>query len=149
MDGYYNNMKKFIYILLWLIGGFGMFGLHRFYLGFKVSGFIWLFSLGGMLIGAIYDIFNIDKLIAESEGNEYKPKEKKAKKQKVSKSKNEINIPKQKVKNGIIVKYRIKTIGTDQSEIVPAGTESEARRIIKAKYPTMDVHIISTMYSYA
>ncbi len=61
---------------------------------------------------------------------------------------NNKNIVKPKVKNGIIVKYRIKTIGTDQSEIVQAGTESEARRIIDAKYPTMDVHIISTMYNY-
>lgn len=141
-------MKKFIYILLWLIGGFGMFGLHRFYLGYKTTGFIWLFSLGGLMIGAIYDILNIDKLIEQSEGNEYKPKEKKPKKQNVSKSENISNTPKQKVKNGMIVKYRIKTIGTDQSEIVPAGTESEARRIIKAKYPTMDVHIISVMYNY-
>jgi|GEM_PF-6660570 len=61
---------------------------------------------------------------------------------------NNQNSTKPKVKNGMIVKYRIKTIGTDQSEIVPAGTESEARRIIKAKYPTMDVHIISAMYNY-
>ena len=141
-------MTKFIYILLWLTGGFGMFGLHRFYLGYKTTGFIWLFSLGGLMIGAIYDILNIDKLIEQSEGNEYKPKEKKPKKQNVSKSENISNTPKQKVKNGMIVKYRIKTIGTDQSEIVPAGTESEARRIIKAKYPTMDVHIISVMYNY-
>ncbi len=141
-------MKKFIFIVLWLIGGFGMFGLHRFYLGFKVSGFIWLFSFGGLMIGAIYDIFNIDKLIAQSEGNEYKPKEKKPKKQNVSKSKNISNTPKQKVKNGMVVKYRIRTIGTDQSEIVQTNSEAEARRIIKAKYPTMDIHIISAMYNY-
>ena len=125
-----------------------MFGLHRFYLGYKTTGFIWLFTLGGLMIGAIYDILNIDKLIAQSEGDEYKPKEKKAKKQKVSKSQNETNTPKQKVKNGMIVKYRIRTIGTDQSEIVQTNSESEARRIIKAKYPNMDIHIISVMYNY-
>lgn len=61
---------------------------------------------------------------------------------------NNQNTTKQKVKNGMIVKYRIKSIGTDQSEVIPAGTESEARRIIKAKYPTMDIHIINVMYNY-
>lgn len=43
-----------------------MLGLHRFYLGFKISGFIWLFTMGGFMIGSIYDILNINKLIAKS-----------------------------------------------------------------------------------
>ena len=73
-------MKKIIYILLWIIGGCGILGLHRFYLGFKISGLFWIFTCGGMMIGAIYDILNIDKLIAISEGNEYKPTEKKSQK---------------------------------------------------------------------
>jgi len=55
---------------------------------------------------------------------------------------------KQKVRDGIKVKYRIRTIGTDQEEIVQSNSESEARRIIQAKYPNMDLHIISTVYNY-
>ena len=144
-DGYYNKMKKFIFILLWIIGGFGVFGLHRFYLGFKVSGFIWLFSLGGMMIGAIYDIFHIDKLIAQSEGNEYKPKEKK---QKISKSKNETNTPKPITVNGIKVTYNIRGSGHKQSEIIQTNSLEEARKILKAKYPTLDMYNIIPMYNY-
>lgn len=69
-------MKKTIYIFLWIFGAFGMLGLHRFYLGYKITGFIWFFTLGGMMLGAIYDILNVDKLIAESEGNDYVEKKK-------------------------------------------------------------------------
>ncbi len=56
--------------------------------------------------------------------------------------------PKQKVRDGIKVKYRIRGIGTDQEEVVQSNSEAEARRIIQAKYPNMGLHIISTMYNY-
>lgn len=66
-------MKKFTFILLWLVGIFGMLGLHRFYLGYKGAGVLWLLTFGFFLIGSFYDIFNINKLIAKSEGKEYIP----------------------------------------------------------------------------
>ncbi len=45
--------------LLWILGGFGVLGLHRFYLGRWVSGLIWLFTGGLFFIGALVDLFLI------------------------------------------------------------------------------------------
>ena len=49
--------------LLWLLGGFGVLGLHRFYLGRWVTGLIWLLSGGLMGIGAIIDLFLIPPMV--------------------------------------------------------------------------------------
>ncbi len=43
--------------LLWLLGGLGVLGLHRFYLGRWITGLIWLFTGGLFFIGAIVDLF--------------------------------------------------------------------------------------------
>jgi TM2 domain-containing membrane protein YozV len=51
--------SKFVAYLLWLISFFGWFGLHRFYLGKKVTGCIWIFTFGLVGIGAIYDFFTL------------------------------------------------------------------------------------------
>ena len=45
--------------LLWFVGGFGVLGLHRFYLGRWVSGLIWLLTGGLFFIGALVDLFLI------------------------------------------------------------------------------------------
>ena len=45
--------------LLWFLGGFGVLGLHRFYLGRWITGLIWLFTGGLFFIGAIVDLFVI------------------------------------------------------------------------------------------
>ncbi len=45
--------------LLWIVGGFGVLGLHRFYLGRWVSGLIWLLTGGLFFIGALVDLFLI------------------------------------------------------------------------------------------
>ena len=45
--------------LLWILGGFGVLGLHRFYLGRWVSGLIWFFTGGLFFIGALVDLFLI------------------------------------------------------------------------------------------
>ena len=46
-----------------LVGGFGVLGLHRFYMGRWFSGLIWLFTLGLFGIGAILDIFLIPGMV--------------------------------------------------------------------------------------
>ena len=55
--------STFVTYLLWLLGGFGFLGLHRFYLGRWVSGLIWLFTGGLMGLGAIIDIFLIPPMV--------------------------------------------------------------------------------------
>ncbi len=48
--------SKLIGYLLWI---FGFFGSHRFYYGRPVTGTIWFFTLGLLLIGWIIDLFLI------------------------------------------------------------------------------------------
>jgi TM2 domain-containing membrane protein YozV len=52
--------------LLWLIGGFGALGLHRFYTGNAVSGLIWFFTGGLLGIGAFVDLFLIPGLVRDA-----------------------------------------------------------------------------------
>jgi hypothetical protein len=49
--------------LLWLFGGFGVLGLHRFYLGRWLTGLLWLFTGGIFLVGAILDLFLIPPMV--------------------------------------------------------------------------------------
>ena len=49
--------------LLWLLGGLGVLGLHRFYLGRWVTGLLWLLTGGLMGIGAIIDLFLIPSMV--------------------------------------------------------------------------------------
>ena len=53
----------FVAYLLWLVGAFGCFGLHRFYLGRWVTGLIWLFTGGLFFIGSIIDLFLIPEMV--------------------------------------------------------------------------------------
>ena len=49
--------------LLWLLGGFGVLGLHRFYLGRWVTGIIWLCTGGLFFIGALLDLVLIPGMV--------------------------------------------------------------------------------------
>ena len=49
--------------LLWLLGGFGVLGLRRFYLGRWVTGLIWLLTGGLLGIGAIIDLVVIPPMV--------------------------------------------------------------------------------------
>lgn len=55
--------NTFVSYLLWLLGGFGVLGLHRFYLGRWVTGLIWLFTGGLFVIGALVDLFLIPGMV--------------------------------------------------------------------------------------
>ena len=49
--------------LLWFLGGFGVLGLHRFYLGRWVTGLVWFLTGGLFLVGAIIDLFLIPGMV--------------------------------------------------------------------------------------
>ena len=49
--------------LLWLVGGFGVLGFHRFYLGRWLSGLLWFFTGGLFLIGSLIDLFLIPDMV--------------------------------------------------------------------------------------
>ncbi len=44
---------------LWLVGGLGVLGFHRFYLGKIGTGLIWFFSGGLLGVGAFIDLFTL------------------------------------------------------------------------------------------
>lgn len=53
----------FVAYALWGLGLFGFSGVHRFYLGKPVTGFIWLFSYGFLFLGQICDLFLIPSMV--------------------------------------------------------------------------------------
>jgi len=52
--------------LLWLACLFGLCGLHRFYLGRPISGFLYLITLGFLGIGQIIDLARLDTMVEGS-----------------------------------------------------------------------------------
>lgn len=61
-------MKKKLITTL-LCGILGNFGVHRFYLGYYVSGIIWLITGGFFGFGVIYDLYQIvDNKVVDSNG---------------------------------------------------------------------------------
>lgn len=51
--------------LLWLLCFVGLCGMHRFYVGKPLSGFLWLFTFGLLGIGQIVDLFLIPSMLRE------------------------------------------------------------------------------------
>jgi hypothetical protein len=52
--------------LLWLISGFGVLGLHRFYLGKPVSGLLFILTGGFGGLGALYDAITMPQQVREA-----------------------------------------------------------------------------------
>ena len=44
---------------LWLLGLFGLCGLHRIYLGKKATGAVWVLTFGLFGLGQVYDMFTL------------------------------------------------------------------------------------------
>lgn len=57
--------KLFIAYFLWFISGFGVLGLHRFYLGRIGTGLLWFFTGGLAGIGGLFDLFYIPTMVRE------------------------------------------------------------------------------------
>jgi TM2 domain-containing membrane protein YozV len=53
----YRLPKKSSWVTFWLDMFFGFLGVHRFYLGHIGMGFLYLFTFGFFMIGAIVDLF--------------------------------------------------------------------------------------------
>ena len=49
--------------LLWFLGGLGILGLHRFYLGRWPTGLLWLLTGGVVGIGAFLDLLAIPQMV--------------------------------------------------------------------------------------
>lgn len=59
-DGIYN------YNVTWILLTFlGFFGVHRFYLGKWISGFIWLVTGGLFFIGYLYDLWTLNEQVSD------------------------------------------------------------------------------------
>ncbi len=59
----HEQKSKAVAYLLWFFGGFGVLGLHRFYLGRIGTGLGWLFSWGLFGFGALYDLFALSGMV--------------------------------------------------------------------------------------
>ncbi|MBW3541174.1 MAG: TM2 domain-containing protein [Planctomycetes bacterium] len=54
------------YNIAWILLTFlGMFGAHRFYMHKWVTGFVWMFTLGGLFLGWLYDLFTLNRQVHE------------------------------------------------------------------------------------
>jgi TM2 domain-containing membrane protein YozV len=61
------NAGKNNFTVAWLLLTFlGIFGAHRFYLGRILTGLLWLFTGGLFGLGYLYDFWNLNSLISES-----------------------------------------------------------------------------------
>ncbi len=58
-----DQKSKGIAYLLWLMGGFGTLGFHRFYLGRVGTGIGWFLTGGLFFLGAAYDLFALSSMV--------------------------------------------------------------------------------------
>lgn len=65
--GWRRNMKRVsVAFTLWILGCFGVLGLHRFYLGRVGTGFLWLATGGLFTVGAFVDGFRLGRMVDEA-----------------------------------------------------------------------------------
>jgi TM2 domain-containing membrane protein YozV len=64
MEHHQSTHSVILGYVLWI---FGFMGAHRFYYGKKITGVIWFFTLGLLLIGWIIDLFLIPSMEREAE----------------------------------------------------------------------------------
>ena len=57
--------SKTVAYVLWIIGGFGTLGFHRFYLGKTGTGIAWFFTGGLLFMGALYDLFALGGMVKQ------------------------------------------------------------------------------------
>lgn len=57
--------NKWVAYFLWLISGFGWFGLHNFYLNRPWRGVIWIFTQGLFWFGSAFDLLTIHKTVKD------------------------------------------------------------------------------------
>jgi hypothetical protein len=50
---------------LWLACIFGLFGLHRFYLGRPITGLLWLFTFGLLGVGQLVDLIRLRSMVED------------------------------------------------------------------------------------
>jgi len=55
--------SKGVYFLLWVLGFFGIFGFHHFYLGKIGKGILWIITLGFFGLGSLIDLFTIGNAV--------------------------------------------------------------------------------------
>jgi hypothetical protein len=56
--------------LCWI---FGFLGMHRFYYGKQITGTIWFFTGGLLLVGWIVDLFLMPRMLAQAERRRHSP----------------------------------------------------------------------------
>ena len=56
--------------ILWVVGLFGILGLHRFYIGKIGTGILWLFTGGLFGIGSLIDLFTLGSKVDQYNTNE-------------------------------------------------------------------------------
>ncbi len=56
----------FTAFILWALGFVGLCGLHRFYVGRPLTGLLWLFTLGLLGLGQLFDLFFLGSMVRQA-----------------------------------------------------------------------------------
>lgn len=59
-------IQVWIAYVLWVVGGFGCLGLHRFYMRKVPTGVLWILTGGLAFVGSLYDFFTMTRQVEEA-----------------------------------------------------------------------------------